>query len=135
MPKLVCPHCQQKVRIPSVNLNALANPAGVAKVPCPECKGRLVVAVPRTAQGSASESSMTISTVSTAELGGSGIHLRVRRGHIENFRRKLVSAESREQLERVISTVEVAVARNMIEANDSESLTELIQRRRQDLKQ
>jgi hypothetical protein len=63
----------------------------------------------------------------------SGYHHRVHLGHFENFQRKLTAAESQEQLERVISTIGVAVARNMIAATDHELLTQLIQRRRQEL--
>ena len=65
----------------------------------------------------------------------SGYYQRVHLGHFENFQRKLNSAESREQLERVVSNIDVAAARNMIGATDHESLTELIQRRRRELNQ
>lgn len=63
----------------------------------------------------------------------SGFYERVHHGHFENFRRKLTLAESQEQLERVISSIEVAVARNMIDASDHQSLTKLAQRRRHEL--
>lgn len=50
-------------------------------------------------------------------------------GHFENFRRKLTLTESQEQLKQVIQSIEVAVARNMIDASDHQSLTEVVQRR------
>ena len=49
-------------------------------------------------------------------------------GHFEDFRKKLTLAESQEQLEQVIQSIEVAVARNMIDASDHQSLTEVGQR-------
>ena len=67
--------------------------------------------------------------------GDSGYHQRVHLGHFENFQRKLSSAESQEQLDRVISIMEAAVARNMFAATDHESLTKLIERRRQEFRQ
>lgn len=67
------------------------------------------------------------------ETHDSGFYQRVHLGHLENFRRKLTAAESQKQLEHLISTIDVAVARKMIDATDHESLTELIERRRQDL--
>lgn len=67
------------------------------------------------------------------ETHDSQFYQRVHRGHFENFRRKLTSAESQGQLERVISSIEVAVARNMIDASDHQSLTDVIQRRRNEL--
>ena len=65
----------------------------------------------------------------------SGYHQRVHLGHFANFQRKLTAAESQEQLERVISSIEVAAARNMFAATDHESLTKLIEGRRQELSQ
>ena len=67
------------------------------------------------------------------QTNDSGFHQRVHRGHFENFLRKLATAENQEQLGRVISSIEVAVARNMIVASDHQSLTEVIQRRRNEL--
>lgn len=67
--------------------------------------------------------------------GDSGYHQRVHLGHFENFQRKLTAAENRAQLERVISVMEAAAARNMFAATDHESLTKLIERRRQELSQ
>ncbi len=69
------------------------------------------------------------------QSGDSGHHRRVHLGHFENFQRKLTSAESQEQLDRVVSIMEVAAARNMFAATDRESLTKLIERRRQELSQ
>jgi hypothetical protein len=67
------------------------------------------------------------------QTNDSGFHQRVHRGHFENFLRKLTAAESREQRERVISSIEVAVARDMIDAYDHQALTEVVQRRRNEL--
>ena len=69
------------------------------------------------------------------QTNDSGFHQRVHRGHFENFLRKLTAAESREQRERVISSIEVAVARNMIDASDHQALTEVVQRRTDELNQ
>ena len=69
----------------------------------------------------------------TQQTQDSGFFQRVHRGHFKNFLRKLKAAESPVQLEKVISTVDVAVTRKMIDSSDHESLMELIQRRRQEL--
>ena len=69
----------------------------------------------------------------TKQTQDSGFFQRVHRGHFENFCRKLTAAESHVQLEKIISTIDVAITRKMIDSSDHESLMELIQRRRQEL--
>lgn len=60
---------------------------------------------------------------------------RVQLGLFVNLRRKLTSLESQDQLERVISNIEVAVVQNMFAATDHKLLTKLIERRRPELSQ
>ncbi len=52
----------------------------------------------------------------------SGFHKRVYSGHLDNYLRKLRSAENADDLQKVMQTVRLAAERNMIEPSQVEFL-------------
>ena len=62
-----------------------------------------------------------------------GFQNRVHQGHLENFRRKIDSAENKPELESVLSTIEAAATRQMISTSDLDELRNSVFNRRQAL--
>lgn len=95
MPKLVCPHCEQKVRIPSVDLVALANPKGVAKVRCPACEGTLKVPVPRVTPSNTAEDSASSSADPAVSRTDKALHRKPQTRDSLDDRRSELQSSSR----------------------------------------
>lgn len=52
----------------------------------------------------------------------SGFHHRVHAGHFANFHRKLVEAQSSEELSRILTTARMALQKQMLEPSQFEAL-------------
>ena len=63
------------------------------------------------------------------QTNDSGFHSRVHQGHVENFDRKLRSAGSRVELDRILQSIEFAVSRKMIDDTDKSDLNQVFQQR------
>ncbi len=54
---------------------------------------------------------------------------RVHQGHVDNFRRKLSSADNQGLLDKIFASIEFAVNKHMISGTDREMLSEIFQQK------